>query len=58
MFIHAVTGFESHISEVAFPGQPVWKRLGNRFVEAHAHGNSQDKETELGGIGISFAVLS
>jgi hypothetical protein len=45
-----VTYFESHVSEVAFPGQPVWKIwtfLGNRFHEAHIRSKAQAKETEL-----------
>jgi hypothetical protein len=49
--------FRSHISEVAFPEQPTWKFLGNRFVEAHIHGNAEAKETELLEIDVSFSVL-
>jgi hypothetical protein len=52
-----VTYFESNVSEVAFPGQLIWKFLGNRFVEAHIHGNTQAKETGLVETGISFAIL-
>jgi hypothetical protein len=51
-----VTCFESHVSEVTFLGQPIWKFLGNRFVEAHIRGNVEAKETELVENGISFAV--
>jgi hypothetical protein len=34
----------------------MWDFLGNRFVEAHAHGNAHATETELLKVGISFAV--
>jgi hypothetical protein len=37
--------------------QPIWKFLGNQFVEAHVHDNAQATETELVEIGISFVVL-
>jgi hypothetical protein len=52
-----VTYFESHISEIVFPRQPIWKFLGNRFVEALIHGDIQAEETELVDIGIPVAVL-
>jgi hypothetical protein len=52
-----VTYFESHISEIAFPRQPIWKFLGNRFVEALIHGDIQAEETELVEIGVPVAVL-
>jgi hypothetical protein len=27
--------------------QPIWRFLGNRFVDGHVHDNAQAKETEL-----------
>jgi hypothetical protein len=38
------------ISAVTVPvltQQPIWKFLGNRFVEAHVHGKARAEETEL-----------
>jgi hypothetical protein len=31
------------VLKMAFPGQTVWNFLGNRFVEEHAHVNTQVK---------------
>jgi hypothetical protein len=42
---------------LTFPGQPIWKFLGNRFVEAHTRGNAQATGTELVQIDISFAAI-
>jgi hypothetical protein len=33
--------------KIAFPGQPIWKFLANRFVEAQIHGKSQVKRNRL-----------
>jgi hypothetical protein len=52
-----VACFESHFSEVALLGQPIWRFLGNRLVETHIRGNVQATETELVEIVVSFAVL-
>jgi hypothetical protein len=52
-----VTYFKSIVSEVAFPTQPIWKFLGNRFVEAYIRCSARAKETELLETGVSFAVL-
>jgi hypothetical protein len=45
-----------HIPEVAFLEQPIWRFLGNRFVEAHIRGNAQAKGSEFVEMGISFAA--
>jgi hypothetical protein len=37
--------------------QPIWKFLGNQFVEAHICSDSHAKETELVEIGVSFEAL-
>jgi hypothetical protein len=37
--------------------QPIWKFLGNRFVEEHVHGNARAKEIQLVDVYASFAVL-
>jgi hypothetical protein len=42
-----VTCFEGHVSEVSFPKQQILDFVGNRFVQAHIHGNAHAKETEL-----------
>jgi hypothetical protein len=34
--------------------QAIWKFLGNRFVEAHTHGNARVTETELVEVLFSF----
>jgi hypothetical protein len=46
-FIYIMTCFEIHVSEEAFLGQPVWKFLGNRFVEAHIRRKAQATEIEI-----------
>jgi hypothetical protein len=33
--------------KIEFPGRTMWKFLGNRFVEAHIHGNAQVKRNSL-----------
>jgi hypothetical protein len=48
---------KENASEVAFPGQPIWKFLGSRLVEARIHGKVGATETEIVEIYISFAVL-
>jgi hypothetical protein len=57
LVINTVKCFVSHVSEVAFPGQRIWKFVGNRLVEAHICGNGEAKETELLQMGIPFAAL-
>jgi hypothetical protein len=56
-FINIVIYFESRISEIAFPVQPIWKFLGNRLVEEHVHCNVKVTETGRVEIGISSPVL-
>jgi hypothetical protein len=36
--------------------QPIWKFLGNRFVETHIPSTAQVKDTELAEVCVSFAV--
>jgi hypothetical protein len=52
-----VTRFDSHVSEVAFPGQQMWNFLGNRLVEAHIRSNAQAAKTEILATRISFTAL-
>jgi hypothetical protein len=51
-----VTCFKSYISDVAFPGQPIWKIDSNRFVEIYNRCNAQATETEIVETSVSFAV--
>jgi hypothetical protein len=48
--------FEKHVSEVVFTQHPIWNFLGNWFVKAHIHCNTQAKETEIMEIDVSFTV--
>jgi hypothetical protein len=57
-FIYIVTCFESHVSDVAFPEQPIWKLLGNRLFEAHIRCNAHVTEKELLEMDISYAVFT
>jgi hypothetical protein len=37
--------------------QPIWKFLGNRFVEEHALSNAEFTETELSAVDITFVAI-
>jgi hypothetical protein len=51
-----VTCIESHVSEIAFPGQQIGNFLGYWHAEAHIHGNAQAAETELLEVHMSIAA--
>jgi hypothetical protein len=52
-----VTGFQSHVSELALQGKRIWNFVGNRFVEAHIRGIVQATGIEILEIALSFSVL-
>jgi hypothetical protein len=56
--MYILTCLEQHVIEMVFPGQPMWKYLGNRFVVTHIRVKAQAKETEIVERDISFAVLT
>jgi hypothetical protein len=44
LYIYFVTCSVKHVYDVVFTQQPIWKFLGNRFVEVHIRGNAQAKK--------------